>query len=178
MGRVITVGLKVDCDRCKKVVDVNDHEQEAFYKSFIDKKQPDDVMFEALGNFPGGEKHVRLEIICPDCVSAVGNYLARTDVTKPKGPRQASDKAAETTATGAATADVEEPKDASASKEPATPAVDKPKTETLRPVDKPSAPAKSAVMTPEAESAAAEAVDDDDDDDELEDEDLFDKNAA
>lgn len=85
MGGVRSVGVAVECDRCKKVETVEDEAQAEFYKKFAHRQDRDEQMFAALLLSPEGEDKkldVMFEYLCPKCVKSITTYITKIDTSK------------------------------------------------------------------------------------------------
>jgi hypothetical protein len=86
MGGVRSASVVVECDRCKKDVMVTDDDQANSYremaKAIVD--DPDERMFVAILNIPGGEAlDVDMQFVCPKCSDAIAGYMDKILMKKP-----------------------------------------------------------------------------------------------
>lgn len=92
MGGIVTTGIAVKCDRCKKTAAITDEKQAEFYRAFASRppEKSDERMFVAILNRPdGGSVEVDFEFICPKCADAIFGYLTKVDVSlAPEKPAQ------------------------------------------------------------------------------------------
>ena len=82
MGGIKMATMGIECDRCKKVVTVDDPKATDFYAKFSEREQKAETMFAAVftSSVDGGEKtdEVIFEYLCPACCKAVAGYLFKS----------------------------------------------------------------------------------------------------
>jgi phage FluMu protein Com len=92
MGGIVTTGIAVKCDRCKKTVAITDEKQAEFYRAFASRppEKADERMFVAILNRPDGSSvEVDFEFVCPKCADANFGYLTKIDTAlAPEKPAQ------------------------------------------------------------------------------------------
>jgi len=87
VGGIRMAKIGVECDRCKKLVTVDDVKASEFYAKFSEREEKRDAMFAAVFTTPDGEtKELIFEFMCPKCCEAVSGYLFKSIQMKPATP--------------------------------------------------------------------------------------------
>jgi hypothetical protein len=101
MGGIRMAKIGIECDRCTKVVTVDEPKVAEFYNKFSEREDKQEAMFAAVFTTPDGTTHeVIFEYVCPKCVEAINGYLFKNiqmakntpksavKERKPRGPRK------------------------------------------------------------------------------------------
>lgn len=84
MAGIRSVGVALDCDRCKpkKPVVINDADQADFYRAHAERGEDrqDVRMFVAILNTPDGQTvGIDFEYLCPKCCDTIFGYMGKMD---------------------------------------------------------------------------------------------------
>jgi hypothetical protein len=83
MGGIVTTGIAISCDRCKKQVPVTEEKQAEFYRKWSKREDKDDRMSVIFINTPDGESHeADFEYLCPKCTESIKGYIDKIVMKK------------------------------------------------------------------------------------------------